>query len=168
MKDDQVTTRWTMTVPEAAALLGISKGQGYMAARTGELLTIRIGKRILVPVAALERLLQGSSPHEAILTTVGSKRVIAFYEPDNGRCAVHAVVYEMADAYTGATTAARVRISLNPREMVHIDSADNKSLNLQCGSNAETLSVVDNDELVAFGLTIQPPEQFMRANTSGF
>ena len=107
-------------------------------------------------------------PHEAILTTVGSKRVIAFYEPDNGHCAVHAVVYEMADAYTGATTAARVRISLNPREMVHIDSADNKSLNLQCGSNAETLSVVDNDELVAFGLTIQPPEQFMRANASGF
>ena len=38
-----------------------------MAARTGELLTYQIGKRILVPVAALERLLQGSSPHEAIL-----------------------------------------------------------------------------------------------------
>ena len=50
----------------------------------------------------------------------------------------------MAEAYTGATTAARVRISLNLREMVHIDSADNKSLNLQCGSNAETLSVVDD------------------------
>ena len=107
-------------------------------------------------------------PHVAILTTVGSKRVIAFYEPDNGRCAVHAVVYEMADAYTGATTAARVRISLNPREMVHIDSADNKSLNLQCGSNAQTLSAVDDDELVAFGITIQQSEQFMRANASGF
>jgi hypothetical protein len=25
------------------------------------------------------------------LTEVGSKRVIAFYEPDNGRCAVQAV-----------------------------------------------------------------------------
>ena len=29
-------------------------------------------------------------PHEAVLTEVGSERVIAFYEPDNGRCAVHA------------------------------------------------------------------------------
>ena len=50
-------------------------------------------------------------PHEAILTEVGSERVIAFYEPDNGRCAVHAVVFDKTDAYTGMTTAARVRVS---------------------------------------------------------
>ncbi len=31
-------------------------------------------------------------PHEPILTTIGSKRVIAFYEPDSGHCAFHAVV----------------------------------------------------------------------------
>src|SRR5262245_15823244 len=74
-------------------------------------------------------------PDEASLTEVGSERVIAFYEPDNGRCAVDAVVFDKTDAYTGKTTAARVRISLNPREIVHIDSVDNesvKSLNLQC------------------------------------
>ena len=65
-------------------------------------------------------------PHEAILTEVGGERVIAFYEPDNGRCAVHAVVFDKTDAYTGMTTAARVRVSLNPRETVHIDSADNE------------------------------------------
>jgi excisionase family DNA binding protein len=59
--DDVTTTRRTMTVPEAAALLGISKGQGYMAARTGAIPTIKIGKRILVPLAALERMLQGSA-----------------------------------------------------------------------------------------------------------
>jgi hypothetical protein len=46
-------------------------------------------------------------PHEPILTAVGSKRVIAFYEPDNGRCAVQAIVYDTTDAYTGMTTAAR-------------------------------------------------------------
>ena len=55
-------------------------------------------------------------PHEPILTDVGSERVIAFYEPDNGRCAVQAVVFDKTDAYTGMTTAARVRVSLNPRE----------------------------------------------------
>ena len=65
-------------------------------------------------------------PHEAILTEVGSERIIAFYEPDNGRCAVHAVVFDKTDAHTGMTTAARVRVSLNPRETVHIDSADNE------------------------------------------
>ena len=89
-------------------------------------------------------------PHEPILTEVGSERVMAFYEPDNGRCAVHAVVFDKTDAYTGMTTAVRVRVSLNPREMVHIDSADNelvKSLSLQCGENAEKLTIIDTDSL---------------------
>ena len=110
-------------------------------------------------------------PHEPILTEVGSERVIAFYEPDNGRCAVHAVVFDKTDAYTGMTTAARVRVSLNPREMVYIDSTDNdsfKSLNLQCGNNAERLTIIDTDSAVASGFTIQPPGQPIEASASGF
>ena len=110
-------------------------------------------------------------PHDPILTEVGSERVIAFYEPDNGRCAVHAVVFDKTDAYTGMTTAARVRVSLNPREMVHIDSADNesvKSLNLQCGENAEKLTIIDTDSLVASGVTIQSPALPIKASASGF
>jgi hypothetical protein len=110
-------------------------------------------------------------PHEPILTEVGSQRVIAFYEPDNGRCAVHAVVYDKTDAYTGLTTAARVRVSLNPREIVHIDSADNesvKSLNLQCSKDAEKLTIIDTDSSVVSGITIQPPGQPIKASASGF
>ena len=56
---------------------------------------------------------------------VGNKRVIAFYEPDNDHCALNAVVYDKTDADTGMTTAARFRVSLNPREVVHIDSGPN-------------------------------------------
>ena len=110
-------------------------------------------------------------PYEPILTTVGSKRVIAFYEPDNGRCGLNAVVYDKTDAYTGMTTAARVRVSLNPHEIVHIDSTDNesvKSLNLQCGENAEKLTIIDTDSAVASGITIQPRGQPIKANASGF
>ena len=110
-------------------------------------------------------------PHDPILTEVGSERVMAFYEPDNGRCAVHAVVFDKTDVYTGTTTAVRVRVSLNPRETVHIDSADNesvKSLSLQCGENAEKLTIVDTDSLVASGTTIQPPRQPIKASASGF
>ena len=110
-------------------------------------------------------------PHEAILTEVGSERIIAFYEPDNGRCAVHAVVFDKTDAYTGMTTAARVRVSLNPREIVHIDSADSesiKSLSLQCGKNGEKLTIIDTDSSVASGITIQPPNQPIKASASGF
>lgn len=90
-------------------------------------------------------------PHDPILTTFGNKRVIAFYESENGRCAVSAVVWEKSDAETGATTAARVRVSLNPRQMVHIDSTDNKSINLQCGDRAHTLALVDTNKFVAAG-----------------
>jgi hypothetical protein len=107
-------------------------------------------------------------PHEPILTTVGNKRVIAFYEPDNGRCAINAVVFDKTDAYTGMTTAARVRVSLNPREIVHIDSTDNETLNLRCADDAATLGIVDNDELVASGITIQRSGQTMKASASGF
>ena len=110
-------------------------------------------------------------PYEPILTSIGNERVIAFYEQDSGRCAVNAVVYDKTDAYTGMTTAARVRVSLNPREMVQIDSTDNgslKSLNLQCGKNAENLTIIDTDSSVASGITIQPPGQPIKAGASGF
>ncbi|MGB2932446.1 MAG: hypothetical protein WBE08_09160 [Methyloceanibacter sp.] len=87
-------------------------------------------------------------PHEPILTTVGNKRVIAFYVRDGGHCAVNAVVWGMNPE---GDSAARVRVSLNPRQIVHIDSADNKTLNLQCGDRAETLAIVDTSERIAFG-----------------
>jgi hypothetical protein len=82
-------------------------------------------------------------PDDTILATFGNKRAIAFYEVDNGRCDVSAVVYDKTDAETGQDTAARVRISLDPREMVQIDSTDNETMSLQCGDRAETLTVVD-------------------------
>ena len=88
-------------------------------------------------------------PNEPILTTVGSKRVIAFYVPGNGHCGINVVVWDRSDA-TG-DSAARVRVSLSPRQMVHIDSAENKSINLQCGESAETLALVDTSKMIAAG-----------------
>jgi len=49
--------RLTLTVPEAGRLLGISRGAAYAAAADKSLPTIRIGRRLLVPRAALDRLL---------------------------------------------------------------------------------------------------------------
>ena len=43
----------TLTVPEAAKALGISRGQAYQAVQQGEIPVIRIGRRLLVPKAAL-------------------------------------------------------------------------------------------------------------------
>jgi hypothetical protein len=86
-------------------------------------------------------------PHEPILTTVGSKRIIAFYEPDGGHCAFHAVVWPTTDV--NADLAARFRADLNPRQMVRIDTVENASLNLQCGDNAENLAIVDTKFVAA-------------------
>ena len=49
--------RMTVTVEEAATILGVGRNKAYEAARSGEIPAIRIGKRLLVPRAALKRLL---------------------------------------------------------------------------------------------------------------
>jgi excisionase family DNA binding protein len=47
----------TVSIEDAGRILGISRGSAYTAAAKGDIPTIRIGKRLLVPRAALERLL---------------------------------------------------------------------------------------------------------------
>ena len=49
--------RLTLTVDEAAHLLGISRGLAYELARCGQLPVVRLGRRLLVPKAALEHML---------------------------------------------------------------------------------------------------------------
>jgi excisionase family DNA binding protein len=49
----------TWTVEQAGRRLGISRGSAYQAVRRGELPTIRIGRRLLVPLAALNAMLAG-------------------------------------------------------------------------------------------------------------
>lgn len=55
------TEKQTLTVAEAAQALGISKSAAYAAANKGDLPTIRIGRKILVPKVQLERLLGESA-----------------------------------------------------------------------------------------------------------
>ena len=58
--------RKTMTVPEAAKALGLGRNAAYQAVRRGEIPSITIGRRRLVPVAALDRLLaDGREPAES-------------------------------------------------------------------------------------------------------
>lgn len=55
--------RIVYTVDEAAKLLGISRPSAFQGVERGEIPHIRVGKRILIPKAALDKL----------LTTAGSK-----------------------------------------------------------------------------------------------
>lgn len=56
--------RLTMTVEEAATALGISRATAYEAVGRGEIPCLRIGRRILIPKVALDRLLTGTGSPE--------------------------------------------------------------------------------------------------------
>lgn len=47
----------TLTVPKAGAYLGLGRDSSYSAAKRGEIPTLRIGRRLVVPTAALLGLL---------------------------------------------------------------------------------------------------------------
>jgi excisionase family DNA binding protein len=53
----ETATPATTTVVEAAKRLKIGRNQAYEAVRRGEIPAIKIGKRLLVPTGALDRLL---------------------------------------------------------------------------------------------------------------
>lgn len=55
-------SRLTLTVSEAAKMLGISRGLAYEMVKTGKIPSVHFGKRILVPRRALEKLLAEPKP----------------------------------------------------------------------------------------------------------
>jgi excisionase family DNA binding protein len=53
--------RKTLSVAQAGEVLGIGRSAAYQAARAGQIPTIRIGRRLLVPIIALEEMLCAAS-----------------------------------------------------------------------------------------------------------
>jgi excisionase family DNA binding protein len=54
--------RTTLTIEEAAEILGLSRASAYAAANNGDLPVIRLGRRLIVPRHALEQMLDVSVP----------------------------------------------------------------------------------------------------------
>lgn len=55
----------TITVEEAGEILGIARSTAYIAARSGEIPTLRVGRRLLVPTARLLEMLGMAGPGAA-------------------------------------------------------------------------------------------------------
>jgi len=72
LENPSLSPSLTVTVEEAAGILGISRTFAYEAVRRGELPAIRIGRRLVIPRAALARLLSLDFPPQAtvVLSTV--------------------------------------------------------------------------------------------------
>lgn len=57
--------RLTLTVEEAAGLLGISRALAYELVGRGELPGLRLGRRVVVPRRAIDALLDAATPETA-------------------------------------------------------------------------------------------------------
>ena len=61
--------RLTLSIEEAAALLGISRALAYDLVRRGELPQLRLGRRIVVPRKALENLIDDCTQSNGVTGT---------------------------------------------------------------------------------------------------
>ena len=57
-RNPRLLDRATYSVQEAAKVLGISRNAAYEAVRAGQLPSLRFGGRIVIPRAALDRMLE--------------------------------------------------------------------------------------------------------------
>ena len=86
-------------------------------------------------------------PHEPILATVGKSRLVAYYQPDNGKCAVSAVMFTTSPL-GGGYGSTRVRVALHPGELFEFDGADGDRAVMTCGPNAKGLTVLNRGEVL--------------------
>ncbi len=66
----------TIAVTEAAERLGVNRTTVYQAMRLGQIPAIRLGKRVVIPRAAFERMLEYGSPDGGPGETVDVKDVL--------------------------------------------------------------------------------------------
>ncbi len=60
-----------VSVGEAAQLLGLSRSSAYLAVQRGEIPSVLIGHRIIIPMKRLEALLEGGSCQEVVRVQLG-------------------------------------------------------------------------------------------------
>ena len=65
MTVDELRSHLTLSVPAAGAILGLGVSAAYGAARRGEIPTLRLGRKLIVPTAKLLVLLGVGSPDNA-------------------------------------------------------------------------------------------------------
>lgn len=63
MKRDDLETLG-VSVPRAGRTIGLGRNASYEAAKRGDLPTIKIGRRLIVPLEALKRMLGSARPND--------------------------------------------------------------------------------------------------------
>jgi hypothetical protein len=91
-------------------------------------------------------------PGDPILANFGGQRVIAFFAPESGHCAVSAVTWKDSES-SAPYASTRIRVTLKPGQTLSLDGAERQSMGLLCGVDASTLAAVAPAELILTGAT---------------
>src|SRR5215475_8793466 len=103
------------------------------------------------PAFAQDKIIERLGPvevNEPVLGNIGPNALIAFYSPEDGKCAVQVVTWQRAD--TDAKGASRSRLSLSPEQQMNIDSIEDR-LTLQCGKDASSIMLIPPVISASFG-----------------
>jgi hypothetical protein len=89
-------------------------------------------------------------PIQSISYTFGSKIASGYFVQQNSVCRVTLMIAEKIDPDLPSPTAARVRVMLDPGQVVGFDSDEGRSISLTCGEDAATLVVSygERDKLI--------------------
>jgi hypothetical protein len=103
------------------------------------------------PAIAQDKVIERLGPvevNEPVLSNYGPNALLAFYNLDDGKCAVQIVTWQRAD--TEAIGASRSRVTLSPEQQINIESVAD-SLTLQCGKDASSIMLVPPVLSAGFG-----------------
>ena len=89
-------------------------------------------------------------PYEPILAPAGNKRLVAFYVPSSGSCAIDVVVWNNTNPNglvakfwpDTAYSAERITVNLAPGQIIRLQSTEDEGLSLKCGADSRTLALV--------------------------
>jgi hypothetical protein len=80
-------------------------------------------------------------PIEAISYELGSKRVIGYFEPRDGRCQVTLMIAEAVDPDKAPPSATRLSLPILPGGSAGLASEEGRAIELTCGTGAQTIVV---------------------------
>jgi hypothetical protein len=84
----------------------------------------------------------GYLPIQSVSYDFGSKAMSGYFVPQGSVCVVTLMISDKSDPdRLSPTTAARVRLMLEPGQIAGLDSEEGRSLNFTCGGGAKTLVV---------------------------
>lgn len=131
-----------------AARLNTAKGKAVIA--MGVVLVLGAGVAQSLNAAAMSGAEIVYQPVQAISYELGSKRAVGYFSQVASACEVTLMVAEAVDPEVATpTSAARLRLSLEPGQGAALDSEEGQSIDLTCGPRAETLSVRKGDWIAA-------------------